>query len=651
MKKTFSKVVAVALALTFATTTSALTAADIQLLVSMGVIPADKAAAALAAIGGSSTTSTASCGVYTRDLTLGSTGADVVSLQTFLEAKGFLTIPVGTSKGYFGTLTQSALGRYQAANGIAPTAGYFGPVTRAKVSSDCTPGTTTPGTTTPGKTLSGDEARLDNYRALSTYSNEDIEEGETGGVFAAEFKVRDGDIEIDRVDVAVEAGSGSEDKPWRQIESIALIVNGEEVDSKSVDRESDWSRKDSTFSPSSSRAYETRFTGLGFIVDEDETATIEVEITTSDSIDNSKLPTSWRVWIPRDGLRAVDGKGIDQYVGSQDDYKTFNIEAADDGKVRVRESDDDLDPSILVVDANKKSSSYEVFRFEIDNSEDADVLLNTLTILATSTTSDLSKVISKLTVEIDGDRFDFDSSTSTATHTAYLFDLEDNGDEFEIGEDDRVEVVVKAEFAKQSGNYADGTTVQFGIGRVNGVNDVVGITAEGASTNDPSDVDGRVEGSIHTLRTTGVAVEVTSKNFTYHNNTADSLADDEGEYRFTVKVTALEDDAWINNQVALAASTTAGFVATVTGDTFAGTSSARIADTSAKTQINGRYKVAEGTSETFIIAVRLDPSSQQTLGLKLTGVNFAADSTTGTFGAFVVPDIPANSIPTEVIKN
>jgi hypothetical protein len=33
---------------------------------------------------------------------------------------------------YFGQLTRVAVGKWQAANGISPTAGYFGPLTRAK---------------------------------------------------------------------------------------------------------------------------------------------------------------------------------------------------------------------------------------------------------------------------------------------------------------------------------------------------------------------------------------------------------------------------------------------------------------------------------------------------------------------------------------
>src|SRR3989344_1590738 len=51
---------------------------------------------------------------YTRDLTLGSTGADVVSLQTYLESAGHLVMPVGVAKGYFGALTHAAVAKWQA---------------------------------------------------------------------------------------------------------------------------------------------------------------------------------------------------------------------------------------------------------------------------------------------------------------------------------------------------------------------------------------------------------------------------------------------------------------------------------------------------------------------------------------------------------
>lgn len=68
---------------------------------------------------------------FTRDLTVGSQGADVIALQTWLIDRGY-AIPAGAT-GYFGAQTQGVLARYQAASGISPAAGYFGPITRANL--------------------------------------------------------------------------------------------------------------------------------------------------------------------------------------------------------------------------------------------------------------------------------------------------------------------------------------------------------------------------------------------------------------------------------------------------------------------------------------------------------------------------------------
>ncbi|MBI4121718.1 MAG: peptidoglycan-binding protein [Parcubacteria group bacterium] len=56
------------------------------------------------------------------------------ALQQTLINGGFLTA-VSAPTGYFGSLTQAALGKWQASVGISPTAGYFGPKTRAYLSS------------------------------------------------------------------------------------------------------------------------------------------------------------------------------------------------------------------------------------------------------------------------------------------------------------------------------------------------------------------------------------------------------------------------------------------------------------------------------------------------------------------------------------
>ncbi len=70
---------------------------------------------------------------FTKNLTVGFSGEDVVALQTFLEQKGFLIMPSGVAKGYFGLLTKNALAKYQTSKGIIPAVGYFGPITRKSV--------------------------------------------------------------------------------------------------------------------------------------------------------------------------------------------------------------------------------------------------------------------------------------------------------------------------------------------------------------------------------------------------------------------------------------------------------------------------------------------------------------------------------------
>jgi hypothetical protein len=94
---------------------------------------------------GSSTGTGLACYSWTRDLTLGSTGADVQALQQFLNGAGYAVAvsgagSAGNESEYFGQLTQSALANFQLAKGITPPAGYFGSITRSYIASNmCSP--------------------------------------------------------------------------------------------------------------------------------------------------------------------------------------------------------------------------------------------------------------------------------------------------------------------------------------------------------------------------------------------------------------------------------------------------------------------------------------------------------------------------------
>jgi peptidoglycan hydrolase-like protein with peptidoglycan-binding domain len=74
-----------------------------------------------------SKTNSASSYDFTVFLTVGTQDADVTALQERLTADGLYTGPIS---GYYGTLTEAAVEKYQAAHGI-DAKGYVGPSTRA----------------------------------------------------------------------------------------------------------------------------------------------------------------------------------------------------------------------------------------------------------------------------------------------------------------------------------------------------------------------------------------------------------------------------------------------------------------------------------------------------------------------------------------
>jgi hypothetical protein len=75
--------------------------------------------------------------VSTRDLELGSSGADVTLVQQFLIAQNkgpaAAALKAHGATAYFGMLTRAALAEWQAAHKITPALGYFGPKTKSLI--------------------------------------------------------------------------------------------------------------------------------------------------------------------------------------------------------------------------------------------------------------------------------------------------------------------------------------------------------------------------------------------------------------------------------------------------------------------------------------------------------------------------------------
>lgn len=142
-----------AMALSFAVTpvtTSAATIAELQAMIA-------SLSAQLAALSG--TPATTGGYQFNTNLTLGSTGTDVLNLQKFLNTDPATQVSVsgagspGNETSYFGPATRAAVSKFQVKHGISPTAGYFGAITRAKVNS--MGGTVVPPVVTPGNPTGG----------------------------------------------------------------------------------------------------------------------------------------------------------------------------------------------------------------------------------------------------------------------------------------------------------------------------------------------------------------------------------------------------------------------------------------------------------------------------------------------------------------
>ncbi len=108
--------------------------------------------------GGTTTTGGGAC-TWTRSLHDGVSGADVTCLQDYLTGTGHFTFS-GGSTGYFGPVTTAAVAAWQAANGVSPAVGWFGPISQAKyaevaggTSGGGDTGGTTPPVVTPGTGL------------------------------------------------------------------------------------------------------------------------------------------------------------------------------------------------------------------------------------------------------------------------------------------------------------------------------------------------------------------------------------------------------------------------------------------------------------------------------------------------------------------
>lgn len=567
---------------------------------------------------------------FTRDLTVGSTGADVVALQDILISGGYLVIPAGVSKGYFGSLTQSAVAKWQAASGITPAAGYFGPKSRAAIAASGDVDMDDDDEDADSDDLQGGDGDITDFDILGNPSNETVDEDQSEEVLGFEFEADDSDLRVERVEVRVDtSGSTGTDNPWDVVESAALIFDGKEVASiDGLDDEDEWDEE------STDDNYILRFEDVDVVVEEDETAEFFVEFTAQSNLDSGDVPAEFTLEIPEDGVRAVNAEGIDVYAPTADsDDVDVTFDQADAGDVEISLDEDENEDRVEFVDEDSETEGVEVLRFMFESNastntiEDLDIVFAT----TTATNTAIASVIKNVTLMIDGEEVDSDSpSSGTGTSTAEFEDLD-----FDVEEDEEVEIVVLVDFDEQESNYGEGYEFQAAALGAN-------FEVEDSEGDDVTISDDVYGGDIE-LRVNGMQVEFVSETSEKSFTADDDEELDRATYTIKFKVTASGDDVYIDKSIQnLAVSTTpsasGGGVAWATTSESTGSTTTVLSSFTASGSTSGdsatAFKVAEGNSRTFTLSIELEaPNNNDTdasAAIQITGINWDTDGTVGT---------------------
>lgn len=421
-----------------------------------------------------------------RDLTIGSTGTDVLRLQQFLNASADTRLAVsgvgspGNETTYYGPITANAVTRFQNKYasevlhpiGLTVGTGYFGAMSRAKANDLCRVAPTPPPADDDGEPpvddddLQGGEGDITDFDVLSRYNNEELAQGDTDTVFGFEFEADGSDLSVRRIDILFEAnGSGSsvdaDAEPWDFIESMTLRANGTAIATVDADRESHWAKVGSANmdSEGDDDTYRMRFSGISVRVDENERIEFTLDVEARSIIDSADIPQNFEIAVADNGIRAIDAAGINNYGGS--DSASYQVQmtftSVTTGDLDLSGSEDfDRD---YIARASETSSTDDVivgmFELEADNQ---DVTVEDLPVdLVIDGGTDVDNLVTSLSLWVGNNRIDSQNVSSSGASTTVTFDNID----YVVEEDETVTFTLRADIRSLSGgtDRTEGVTV------------------------------------------------------------------------------------------------------------------------------------------------------------------------------------------------
>jgi hypothetical protein len=499
---------------------------------------------------------------WTRDLTNGSEGADVMKLQEFLNSYPDLRVSatgagsMGMETMYYGPATAAAVSKMQVMfraevltpNGLVNPTGYFGASSRAKANDLCIADTTTgeeegeEGTEeeeddSSDMTLGG-EASLDTFEISEGDDADEVQEGDEDVVVAElAIEFNDGDASISRIDfqfdVDTVSNPNADNDVFDNLDEVSLWVDGDKVASMDASDEDDYLDEDDGT---------IRFSNLDIFAGEDDEITIMVAVSMQNNIDGLTASDEVEITVSANAMRFFDADGVATTETSQGDLgdlvgggspaatETFTVsEEGSEEELDLASSSNEPDEQTLPLDETS-NEEFAIFAFELDaDDSDGDIEINEIMIdiVLSSTTGAIDDVINDFRIEIDGDEFDADGYVGTGDTVTLVFDVD--GD-FTVEAGETAEVVLFADFEDMDNtSMYQGVTVIASVAGTDidaeGVND---ITLGGSAT---------VTGEAQTLRSVGISAE-------FNENDSDtSVNGNTLTFEFVVDVTAFGEDS------------------------------------------------------------------------------------------------------------
>ena len=592
-----------------------------------------------------------SCDSFLMDLGQGTSNADVMRLQKFLNmdpdtrvAAAGMAGSAGMETMYYGPATAAAVSKFQVKYraeilsplGLVNPTGYFGAGSRAKANALCTENigsgdmddeddmdedTDEDEEDEDEDFVLGGNADLDTFE-VDDADDVEVEEGDKD-VEIGEFTVmfENGDAEISRLTIALLKDGQTNtttNEPWEAFETISLWVDGDKIAEMDASDEDDYLDEDTG---------ELRFSNLDLVGMEDEEMVITVGAEVQDNLDGTELGL-WDLYalemryFDADGV-AVNADGVDQL---QDDFSgdvaTFEVlEAGENEELNFSLGSNNPDATDIVVDETSRTNDVTIMEYTIE-AEDNDIELNNLFVNIVTTGADYADVVSDIELVIDGQVFRDEAVVSTGAYSATSVRVEfDIDGDIVIDEDDEVEVEVVVDFKAQQSNYDNGDQIKAQVTSVE--RDLT--DAEGAD--DVTEFSGTATGETHTLVAKGIVLPVDGVQ-----TSTDTQGDNDQTGIFTIEfdVTAVEGDFYITDDVFTTGDTaTTGVYYTVDGPG-APTSSGVLSSTGDE-DTTDVFTVREGETETFTLTVTVDASATGQHRVTLTEVNYT-DETDGVSG-------------------